>query len=127
MSGGIFWNEASLIYSSSGSSVRCVRVGLPSRVASFTGATFAENNWASPACDVALANALVVLSSTAEDGEIEVRISVGNPSAGLDILWSPNTASDHFYLKIDADLSLEKDLEKKRMAFWDEIYKSVGR
>ncbi|CAG2057437.1 unnamed protein product [Timema podura] len=50
-----------------------------------------------------------------------------NPSAGLDILWSPNTASDHVYLKIDADLSLEKDLEKKRMAFWDEIYKSVGR
>nr|CAD7425012.1 unnamed protein product [Timema monikensis] len=35
---GIFWNEASLIYSSSGSGVRCVRVVLPSRVASFTGA-----------------------------------------------------------------------------------------
>nr|CAD7571905.1 unnamed protein product [Timema californicum] len=31
--------------------------------------------------DKRLANALVVLSSTAEDGEIEVRISVGNPHA----------------------------------------------
>nr|CAD7578819.1 unnamed protein product [Timema californicum] len=51
----------------------------------------------------------------------------GNPSAGLDILWRPNTVGDHFYLKIDADLSLEKDLEKERMAFWDEIYNSVGK
>nr|CAD7429918.1 unnamed protein product [Timema monikensis] len=51
----------------------------------------------------------------------------GNPSAGLDILWRPNTVGDHVYLKIDADLSLEKDLEKKRMAFWDEIYNSVGK
>nr|CAD7197734.1 unnamed protein product [Timema douglasi] len=51
----------------------------------------------------------------------------GNPSAGLDVLWRPNTVDDHFYLKIDADLSLEKDLEKERMAFWDEIYNSVGK
>nr|CAD7401812.1 unnamed protein product [Timema poppensis] len=52
MTVGIFWDEASLIYSSSDSGVRCVRVGLPSRVASFAGAAFDEN-WASLACDVA--------------------------------------------------------------------------
>nr|CAD7572288.1 unnamed protein product [Timema californicum] len=46
--------EASLTYSSSGSGVRCLCVGLPSRVASFDGATFDEN-WASLTCDVALA------------------------------------------------------------------------
>ncbi|CAG2059184.1 unnamed protein product [Timema podura] len=48
MAGGILWTDASLIYSSSGSGDRSVdRVGLPSRVASFAGVTFAEN-WTSP-------------------------------------------------------------------------------
>nr|CAD7409054.1 unnamed protein product [Timema cristinae] len=46
--GGIHWTDASLIYSSTGSSVRSVdRVGLPSQVVSFAGEIFAEN-WASP-------------------------------------------------------------------------------
>nr|CAD7463416.1 unnamed protein product [Timema tahoe] len=38
MPGGIFWNEASLIYLSSGSGVSCLCVGVRSRVAPFAGA-----------------------------------------------------------------------------------------
>nr|CAD7452822.1 unnamed protein product [Timema tahoe] len=52
MHGGMLWINASLIYSSTGSDVRCVdRVGLPSRVASFSGVTYAEN-WVSPTCNL---------------------------------------------------------------------------
>nr|CAD7441725.1 unnamed protein product [Timema bartmani] len=41
--------------------VRCVdRVGLPSRVASFSGVTYAEN-WVSPTCDVAMSNLWSIL------------------------------------------------------------------
>nr|CAD7592602.1 unnamed protein product [Timema genevievae] len=54
MPGGMLWTDTPLIYSSTGSGDRSVgRVGLPSRVASFAGVTFA-GNWASPNCDVAV-------------------------------------------------------------------------
>nr|CAD7204022.1 unnamed protein product [Timema douglasi] len=61
MTVGIFWKEASLIYSSYGSGVRCVRVGLQSQVASFSGANFDENR-AFPTGEVAAILVFIILN-----------------------------------------------------------------
>nr|CAD7400899.1 unnamed protein product [Timema poppensis] len=49
-----------------------------------------------PASVAYLANTLVVLSSTAEDGEIEVRISVGSPMASLVLTDNSQLTADGF-------------------------------
>nr|CAD7463741.1 unnamed protein product [Timema tahoe] len=58
----------------------------------------------------------------AEDEEAVVRDLVGNPSPGEGISWLPATNDTRYYLQIDTDLSLQQDLLKDRMAFWDQIY-----
>ncbi|CAG2054512.1 unnamed protein product [Timema podura] len=50
----------------------------------------------------------------------------GNPSKEMDVIWAPATKSNRYFLRIDANLTQQKDLEKQRMAFWDEIYLNLG-
>nr|CAD7435534.1 unnamed protein product [Timema monikensis] len=50
----------------------------------------------------------------------------GNPSKEMDVIWAPATQTKRHYLRIDANLTLQLDLEKQRMAFWDEIYLNLG-
>nr|CAD7449640.1 unnamed protein product [Timema bartmani] len=49
-------------------------------------------------------------------------VKTGNPSPGEGISWLPATNDTRYYLQIDTDLSLQQDLLKDRMAFWDQIY-----
>nr|CAD7397374.1 unnamed protein product [Timema poppensis] len=50
----------------------------------------------------------------------------GNPSKEMDVTWAPATQTKRHYLRIDANLTLQQDLEKQRMVFWDEIYLNLG-
>nr|CAD7603033.1 unnamed protein product [Timema genevievae] len=51
----------------------------------------------------------------------------GDPNGGLDVTWKPITASDSYYLRIDTELSLKVNLEKERLAFWDQLYEEVHK
>nr|CAD7256568.1 unnamed protein product [Timema shepardi] len=51
----------------------------------------------------------------------------GDPSRDLDVKWSPYTKLDNFFMNIDTKLSLQKDLNKDRMEFWEHLYKEVSK
>nr|CAD7433708.1 unnamed protein product [Timema monikensis] len=46
---------------------------------------------------------------------------VPSPGDGS-VVWAPASSSNLYYLQINDTLSLEKNLEEERMAFWDDIY-----
>nr|CAD7261173.1 unnamed protein product [Timema shepardi] len=49
----------------------------------------------------------------------------GVPSPGDgSVTWSPASSSNLYYLRINDTLTLQTDLEKNRMAFWEDIYKT---
>nr|CAD7413895.1 unnamed protein product [Timema poppensis] len=50
-----------------------------------------------------------------------VKLSVPSPGDGS-VVWTPASSSNLYYLQINDTLSLEKNLEEERMAFWDDIY-----
>jgi len=43
----------------------------------------------------------------------------------LGVIWSPVTKGELRYLNIDKDLTMQKDLLKDRMAFWDKLKSSL--
>jgi hypothetical protein len=43
----------------------------------------------------------------------------------LNVTWAPYTADEPTYLNIDQELSLQYDLNKDRLQFWEDLYKSV--
>ncbi|XP_063236150.1 esterase E4-like [Bacillus rossius redtenbacheri] len=47
----------------------------------------------------------------------------GNPT--YQTLWRPATSAERYYLDIDTQLTLKKNFEEKRMAFWDQIYQTA--
>jgi carboxylesterase type B len=52
-----------------------------------------------------------------------------NPTPAEDLLlnvtWAPYTAENTAYLNIDKELSLQHDLNKHRLQFWEDLYKSA--
>jgi hypothetical protein len=42
----------------------------------------------------------------------------------LGVTWTPTTTPELNYLNIDTKLSMETDLLKARMDFWEEMYES---
>nr|CAD7452710.1 unnamed protein product [Timema tahoe] len=50
----------------------------------------------------------------------------GDPSEGMDVIWKPVTSKSRNYLSINEDSTLLQDLEKERMAFWDEVLNYFG-
>lgn len=53
----------------------------------------------------------------------------GNPTPAedplLNVTWAPYTAEKPAYLNIDKELSLQYDLNKHRLQFWEDLYKSA--
>ncbi|XP_069675635.1 carboxylic ester hydrolase-like isoform X1 [Periplaneta americana] len=53
----------------------------------------------------------------------------GNPTPErdplVDVIWNPVTKSELHYLNIDKDLSMQKDLAKDRVAFWEDLQSSL--
>jgi carboxylesterase type B len=43
----------------------------------------------------------------------------------LNVTWPSYTTDEPIYLNIDDELSLEYDLNKERLQFWEDLYKSV--
>jgi len=43
------------------------------------------------------------------------------PDALLNVKWEPATSNDHVYLNIDTELSMQRDLLKERMRFWEDM------
>jgi len=43
----------------------------------------------------------------------------------LNVTWAPYTAENPAYLNIDKELSLQQDLNKYRLQFWEDLYKSA--
>jgi carboxylesterase type B len=43
----------------------------------------------------------------------------------LNVTWPSYTADEPTYLNIDKELSLQYDLNKERLQFWEDLYKSV--
>nr|CAD7193843.1 unnamed protein product [Timema douglasi] len=66
------------------------------------------------------------LHDTLEEDSTEVKVLHQNPSKEMDVTWAPATQTKRHYLRIDANLTLQQDLEKQRMVFWDEIYLNLG-
>ncbi|CAG2055701.1 unnamed protein product [Timema podura] len=82
-----------------------------------------------------LQNALNRLNVVTDQLDLRINVSKtkvvvfdmdGDPSRDLDVKWSPYTKLDHFFMNIDTKLSLQKDLNKDRMAFWEQLYKEVS-
>jgi hypothetical protein len=52
-------------------------------------------------------------------------LSCRDPTPQLDALlnvkWQPATSTDHVYLNIDTELSMQRDLLKERMHFWKDM------
>jgi hypothetical protein len=42
-----------------------------------------------------------------------------DPSLGM--IWTPVTKTEQHYLNIDKELTMQKDLAKDRMAFWEQL------
>jgi len=43
------------------------------------------------------------------------------PDTLLNVKWEPATSTDHVYLNIDTSLSMQRDLLKERMHFWEDM------
>jgi hypothetical protein len=43
----------------------------------------------------------------------------------LTVKWGHTTKTNNVYLKIDKELSMQRDLQKERMALWEEIMGST--
>nr|CAD7586932.1 unnamed protein product [Timema genevievae] len=65
---------------------------------------------------------LDTLSEDSTEMKVLHQIVKINPSKEMDVIWAPATQTNRYFLRIDANLTQQKDLEKQRMAFWDEIY-----
>jgi len=42
----------------------------------------------------------------------------------LGVTWTPVTKTEHNYLNIDTELTMQRDLAKDRVAFWEELLSS---
>jgi hypothetical protein len=47
------------------------------------------------------------------------------PDPSLGVTWTPVTKTDLNYLNIDRNLTMQKDLAKDRVAFWEELQSSL--
>jgi hypothetical protein len=47
------------------------------------------------------------------------------PDPSLGVTWIPVTKTELNYLNIDKELSMQKDLAKDRVAFWEELESSL--
>ena len=43
----------------------------------------------------------------------------------VNVIWKPITYEEGTYLNIDTELSLQIHLNKERITFWDEIFRSI--
>jgi hypothetical protein len=43
----------------------------------------------------------------------------------LEVTWTPVTKTEFHYLNIDKKLTMQKDLAKDRMAFWEDLLSSL--
>jgi competence transcription factor ComK len=55
-------------------------------------------------------------------------LSSRNPTpeedSSLEVTWNPVTKTEFTYLNIDKELTVQKDLMKENMDFWDEVLAS---
>jgi hypothetical protein len=47
------------------------------------------------------------------------------PDPSLGVTWIPVTKTELNYLNIDKELTMQKDLAKDRVAFWEELQSSL--
>jgi hypothetical protein len=62
-----------------------------------------------------------VAACDTENCTLSCRDPTPQPDTLLKVKWEPATSTDHMYLNINAELSMQRDLLKERMRFWEDM------
>jgi hypothetical protein len=64
-----------------------------------------------------------VFVATCNNGNctLSCRDPTPQPYPLLNVQWQPATSTDHAYLNIDTELTMQRDLLKERMRFWEDM------
>jgi hypothetical protein len=76
-----------------------------------------------------ISNPSVNTASSSSQNELQSLHFFRNPTPDIDpllgVTWTPVTKTELNYLNIDKELTMQKDLAKDRVAFWEELESSL--
>jgi hypothetical protein len=71
--------------------------------------------------DAVFVSEVFVAARDTENFTLSCRDPTPQPDTLLNVKWEQATSTDHVYLNINTELSMQRDLLKERMRFWEDM------